>query len=83
MNAADEFGFSQDEAKKIVTQTFDGAIELFRQNDLSTSEWIDKVCSKGGTTIEAINSFEKDNVKESIKKGAIAAYNRAVELGNS
>tara|TARA_B100001173_G_scaffold305686_1_gene311442 strand:+ start:9 stop:809 length:801 start_codon:yes stop_codon:yes gene_type:complete len=83
MNAANEFGFSQDEAKKIVTQTFDGAIELFRQNELSTSEWIDKVCSKGGTTIEAINSFEKDNVKESIKKGAIAAYNRAVELGNS
>jgi pyrroline-5-carboxylate reductase len=67
----------------MVTQTFDGAVDLFRKNNLSTSEWIDKVCSKGGTTIEAINSFEKNNVKDSIKKGAIAAYNRAVELGNS
>ena len=83
MNAAKEFGFEENDAKKIITQTFDGAIELFRQNELSTSEWIDKVCSKGGTTIEAINSFETNNVKDSIKKGAIAAYNRAVELGNS
>lgn len=83
MNAAKEFGFSDETAKKVVTQTFDGAVELFRQNDLSTSEWIDKVCSKGGTTIEAINSFESNNVKDSIRKGANAAYNRAVELGNS
>lgn len=83
MNAAADFGFSEEEAKKIVTQTFDGAVDLFRQNDLSTSEWIDKVCSKGGTTIEAINSFESNNVKEAIKNGAFAAYNRAVELGNS
>lgn len=83
MNAADEFGFSKEEAKQMVTQTFDGAVELFRQNELTTSEWIDKVCSKGGTTIEAINSFENNNVKDSIKKGAIAAYSRAVELGNS
>jgi pyrroline-5-carboxylate reductase len=83
MNAANEFGFSEKEAKQMVTQTFDGAVDLFRKNNLSTSEWIDKVCSKGGTTIEAINSFEKNNVKDSIKKGAIAAYKRAVELGNS
>ena len=80
---AAEFGFSDESAKKIVTQTFDGAVELFRQNELSTSEWIDKVCSKGGTTIEAINSFESNNVKESIKKGSVAAYKRAIELGNS
>ena len=32
INAAKEFGFSDEDAKKIVTQTFDGAIELFRKN---------------------------------------------------
>lgn len=83
MNAAKEFGFSDETAKQVVTQTFDGAVELFRQNDLTTTEWIDKVCSKGGTTIEAIKSFESNNVKDSIRKGANAAYKRAVELGNS
>lgn len=83
MNAAAEFGFNEEDSKRIVTQTFDGAVELFRQNEDSTSTWIDRVCSKGGTTIAAINSFEENNVKEFIKKGAYAAYHRAVELGNS
>ncbi len=82
-NAAKEFGFSDEEAKLMVTQTFDGAVDLYKQSNDSTSTWIDRVCSKGGTTIEAINSFESNNVKDSIKKGAFAAYNRAVELGNS
>ena len=83
INAAKEFGFSDEAAKQLVTQTFDGAVELFRQNELTTAEWIGKVCSKGGTTIEAIKSFESNNVKDSIRKGANAAYKRAVELGNS
>lgn len=83
MNAAREFGFSDEDAKRIVTQTFDGAVDLYRKNDDELSTWIDRVCSKGGTTIAAINSFEDKNVKQHIKEGAYAAYNRAVELGNS
>ncbi|MFT6717152.1 MAG: pyrroline-5-carboxylate reductase, partial [Saprospiraceae bacterium] len=83
MNAAKDMGFKDNDAKKIITQTFEGAVELFKQNDESTSEWIKKVCSKGGTTIAAIDSFEKNKVKEHITKGAKAAYNRAVELGKT
>lgn len=83
MESAKEMGFSEEEAKKFTCQTFDGAVDLFRQKSDTTSEWIDKVCSKGGTTIAAINTFEENNVKADIKKGIFAAYNRAVELGNS
>lgn len=83
MESAKEMGFSEEDAKKITCQTFDGAVDLFRQKTDTTSEWIDKVCSKGGTTIAAINTFEENNVKADIKKGIFAAYNRAVELGNS
>lgn len=83
MESAKEMGFSEEEAKAITCQTFDGAVDLFRQKTDSTSEWIDKVCSKGGTTIAAINTFEDNEVKANIKKGIFAAYNRAVELGNS
>lgn len=83
MESAKEMGFSEEDAKKITCQTFDGAVDLFKQNSDSTSEWINKVCSKGGTTIAAINTFEENNVKADIKKGIFAAYNRAVELGNS
>jgi pyrroline-5-carboxylate reductase len=81
MNGADELGFNQEDSKKIIIQTFEGAVELFKQNGDTTSQWIDKVCSKGGTTIAAINSFEKNKVNEHINQGVKAAYDRAVELG--
>ena len=83
MESAKEMGFSEKEAKEITTQTFGGAVDLFSQKEETTSAWINKVCSKGGTTIAAINTFEDKHVKENIKKGIFAAYNRAVELGNS
>jgi len=83
MESAKEMGFSEKEAKAITTQTFGGAVDLFSQKEETTSAWINKVCSKGGTTIAAINTFEDKHVKENIKKGIFAAYNRAVELGNS
>jgi len=83
MNAAKDFGFKEEDAKKIITQTFEGAVDLYKQNNDSPSEWIDKVCSKGGTTIAAINSFENNDVKKHIIGGAKAAYERAVELGKA
>jgi pyrroline-5-carboxylate reductase len=83
MSSAKEFGFTDQDAKKIVTQTFEGAVDLFKQNDISTSDWIDKVCSKGGTTIAAIDSFEKNEIKSNISQGINAAYERAVELGKT
>lgn len=81
--AAKEMGFSDADAKAITCQTFAGAVDLYHQNTLTPSEWIDKVCSKGGTTIAAINNFKSNNIKDNIKEGIFAAYNRAVELGNS
>lgn len=81
MNSALEFGFNERDAKKIITQTFEGAVELYKQNDSSTAEWINKVCSKGGTTIAAIDSFERNEIKKDISAGVSAAYKRAVELG--
>ena len=83
MEAAKEMGFEEDVAKAITTQTFGGAVDLFQQKEETTRGWINKVCSKGGTTRAAIDTFEDQEVKAKIKKGIFAAYNRAVELGNS
>ena len=63
-----------------MTQTFAGALELFKQSDLSPTEWMDRVASKGGTTREALNTFEKEGVGEAIQKGMVACYDRAIEL---
>jgi len=82
MEAALNMGFSANDSKVLVSQTFEGAVDLFNQSDLSPNSWMEKVASKGGTTRAALDSMEDNNVKELIKEAAYSAFNRAVELGN-
>ncbi|AOW21923.1 pyrroline-5-carboxylate reductase [Urechidicola croceus] len=82
LEAALKMGFSNNDSKLLVSQTFQGAVDLFNQSDLSPNSWMEKVASKGGTTRAALDSMEDNNVKELIKDAAYAAFNRAVELGN-
>lgn len=81
MKAAESMGFSENDSKVLVSQTFEGAIELFNKNKLSPNSWMKRVASKGGTTQAALDSLEDNNVKELIHDAAFAAFNRAVELG--
>lgn len=81
MTAATKMGFSTSEAELLVSQTFRGAIDLYNKTDFSCEEWIEKVCSKGGTTEAALQSYRENAVHDDIIAGAIAAQNRAVELG--
>ncbi|MBR5942147.1 MAG: pyrroline-5-carboxylate reductase, partial [Clostridia bacterium] len=43
-------------------------------------ELIDRVCSKGGTTIEAINVFDARGVEDAVVEGMEACTKRACEL---
>jgi pyrroline-5-carboxylate reductase len=81
LEAALKMGFSDYDSKVLVSNTFEGAIELFNQSNLSPENWIDRVASKGGTTQAAIDSMEDNNVKQLIQDAAYAAFDRAVELG--
>jgi pyrroline-5-carboxylate reductase len=81
LEAAQKMGFSDYDSKVLVSNTFEGAIELFNQSDISPKRWIDKVASKGGTTQAAIDSMDDNNVKQLIQDAAYAAFDRAVELG--
>lgn len=81
MEAALKMGFSTNDSKVLVSKTFEGAVDLFNQSDLSPNSWMERVASKGGTTRAALDSMEDNNVKELIKDAAYAAFNRAVELG--
>ncbi|MCC5916321.1 MAG: pyrroline-5-carboxylate reductase [Cryomorphaceae bacterium] len=81
MEAAKRMGFSDHDAKVLVQNTFEGAIELFSQSDLTPVSWMKRVASKGGTTQAALDSMDDNNVKERIQEAAYAAFNRAVELG--
>lgn len=82
LEAALKMGFSENDSKMLVSNTFEGAVELFNQSDLTPTSWMNRVASKGGTTRAALDSMEDNNVKELIKDAAYAAFDRAVELGN-
>jgi pyrroline-5-carboxylate reductase len=82
LEAALKMGFSNNDSKILVSKTFEGAVELFNQSDLSPNTWMERVASKGGTTRAALDSMEDNNVKELIKDAAYAAFDRAVELGD-
>jgi pyrroline-5-carboxylate reductase len=79
--AAVKLGFSDEESKTLVSQTFEGAVELYKQNDISLVEWMNRVASKGGTTREALNTFDDKKVHEGIKSGVDSCVKRAFELG--
>lgn len=81
LEAALKMGFSTNDSKVLVSNTFEGAVTLFNDSDLSPETWMDRVASKGGTTRAALDSMEDNNVKELIKEAAYAAFIRATELG--
>ncbi len=82
MEAAREMGFSPSEAELLVGQTFLGAIELYNATNLSCDTWIERVCSRGGTTEAALNAYRNCKVQADIIAGAMAALRRAEELGS-
>lgn len=81
MEAAKSMGFSYNDSKALVSQTFEGAIELFNKNSLSPDGWMKRVASKGGTTQAALDSLDNNDVGQLIHEAAFAAFNRAVEIG--
>jgi len=81
MDAALNMGFSTSEAELLVSQTFKGAVDLFNKTNFTIGEWIQKVCSKGGTTEAAMKAYSSNTLNQGIIAGAKAALRRAIELG--
>lgn len=81
LEAAKKMGFSTYDSHVLVSSTFEGAVELFNNSDLTPQKWMDRVASKGGTTRAALDSMEENHVEDLIKDAAYAAFDRAIELG--
>jgi pyrroline-5-carboxylate reductase len=81
IQAGVKMGFTLSQAELLVNQTFMGAVHLHNQSQLTCSEWIDKVASKGGTTEAALKVFTENVVNEKIETALGAALSRAKELG--
>ena len=74
-------GIEKDTALKLVAQTFIGSAEMLLSSGDDPDTLIQKVCSKGGTTIEAVNVLNEKNVSQTIIDAMAACTKRAEELG--
>lgn len=76
-------GLSEDASKQLVLATFDGATQMVRESSDSLDVLIDKVCSKGGTTIQAVNCFDNNNADSVIREGMHRCFERSKELNKA
>ncbi len=75
------FGMEPKEAQSIVAQTMLGSARLIQdQSELSLSELIDQVTSKGGVTIEAIKCYQDKQLEQITNQALESAYQRSLAL---
>ena len=82
IKAGIEMGIEENLSKLFVKQTMLGAYHLINNSDKNLEELIQDVASKGGTTEAALKTFEENNLKETLRKGVLAAEKRSQELSN-
>ncbi len=74
-------GLSKEEAENLVLSTMKGAVVMMEnRQDKTIDDLIKAVCSKGGTTIEAMKVFEQENLQGITLKAVNACIDRANEL---
>lgn len=78
--AGKEMGMDESDATLLVKQTMLGAYHLMNHSNVSPSELIDAVASKGGTTQAALDELEEYKVGEGIRNAMKSARNRAEEI---
>lgn len=83
VDAGVKHGLSFEESKSLATATMIGAGEMINANpDKSLEDLINAVCSKGGTTIEAVNTFNNNGLGELIESAVDSCVKRSAELEN-
>ena len=77
-----ELGLSSKQARQLSLQTFYGATKLACESDEDAASLRAKVTSKGGTTQQAIQTMEKNDVKCKIVAAIHASYDRSLEMSD-
>ncbi len=80
IQSAKSQGFDADTAKRMAAQTLIGCGHMLLEKDETPSELLQMVCSKGGTTIEAVNTLRDASVDKVIDAAMQACTKRAKEL---
>ncbi len=80
IDAGIKHGLTRDEAKLLAVQTVVGGADMVVHSDKPLNELIMSVCSKGGTTIEAVKVLEENNFRGIISDAVDACIKRSEEL---
>lgn len=75
-------GLNKEEALTLTLQTVLGSCQLLGETDKSLPELIMSVCTKGGTSIEAVKVLEQNNFRDIMAQAVQACANRAKELSD-
>ncbi len=78
--AATKQGIAEAQASRLAIQTCLGAATLAQQSLDTLAELRQKVSSPGGTTLQALDSFQRDGLKQIVENALNAAQRRSVEL---
>ena len=80
IDAGKKHGLTADEAATLAVQTVLGGAEMVQRGEKPLSEMIMNVCSKGGTTIEAVKVLEENNFRGIVGNAVDACVRRSEEL---
>ena len=78
---AQSCGIDRDKAMNLICAAFEGSAAMLRESGDSPEELIQKVSSKGGTTIAALDMLREHGFEEAILDAMDACTRRAEELG--
>ncbi len=82
INAGQKLGLSEETATKLTLQTALGAGQMAIASDVGPAELRRRVTSPGGTTEQAIATFEGAHLRDIVEAAMDAAAKRAAELSN-
>lgn len=78
--AAEKLGLNKEQAKQLTLQTALGAARMAIESDDDASILRAKVTSKGGTTEQAIKTFEEKQLQDIVMQAMQAANDKAIDL---
>lgn len=77
---ADGCGIDRDQAMRLICATLEGSAAMLRESGDSPDMLIEKVSSKGGTTIAALEKLREHGFYEAVQDGMTVCTKRAGEL---
>jgi pyrroline-5-carboxylate reductase len=81
-NTAEQLGLDKNSARQLAVETAAGAATLAKASDDTMGDLIARVRSPGGTTSAALDSLEKNGVRDIFNAAVVAARDRATELAD-